>query len=153
MTVFFGAVVFLNPDTIESQRLRQLCPFQSVVIGFELAILLPWSKDRYLGIDAEFHIPFPCRLGQYLSHISGESTKVSYTNLTLKETLFPVIGIISMALCSVNHCLSAQGGTDYPHSDASFGVVDELKKNIKTLPREDQKTILGESGIKLYNLS
>ena len=42
--------------------------------------------------------------------------------------------------------------SDYPHSDGVPYPVDALKETLKELPEDDQRKILGENAIKLYNL-
>ncbi len=42
--------------------------------------------------------------------------------------------------------------SDYPHVDASFGVVKELKEHLAPLPLADQQKVLGENAIRFYNL-
>jgi predicted TIM-barrel fold metal-dependent hydrolase len=40
--------------------------------------------------------------------------------------------------------------SDYPHIDASYGVVKELKSHLSALPEGDQAKVLGESARKFY---
>ena len=42
--------------------------------------------------------------------------------------------------------------SDFPHIDAEYGAVAELKENIKRLPESAQRKILGENATKLYRL-
>ena len=42
--------------------------------------------------------------------------------------------------------------SDYPHIDASFGVVREMKQSVAGLPRADQDKVLGENVLRFYNL-
>lgn len=42
--------------------------------------------------------------------------------------------------------------SDYPHIDASMGVLEELKKNTSSLSAEDQAKVLGGAAVKFYNL-
>ena len=42
---------------------------------------------------------------------------------------------------------------DYPHADASFGTVKEIKKNIASLAHDEQHKILTENGLNLYKLN
>ena len=42
--------------------------------------------------------------------------------------------------------------SDYPHTDAYPDPVNELKSNIKELPEEDQRKIIGENALKVYNV-
>lgn len=42
--------------------------------------------------------------------------------------------------------------SDYPHIDASFGVVGELKKRLAPLPVASQRKVLGENVIRFYGL-
>lgn len=42
--------------------------------------------------------------------------------------------------------------SDYPHIDASFGVVRELKGLLAPLPLADQRKVLGENAVRFYNL-
>ncbi len=42
--------------------------------------------------------------------------------------------------------------SDYPHIDADFGVVKELKERIAPLPEADQRKVLGENAIRFYGL-
>ena len=41
---------------------------------------------------------------------------------------------------------------DFPHSDSSSDPVGELKENLRSLPEVDQRKIMGENAIKLYQL-
>jgi predicted TIM-barrel fold metal-dependent hydrolase len=43
--------------------------------------------------------------------------------------------------------------SDYPHVDASFGVVREMKERLAPLPPESQRLVLGENAIRFYNLA
>ena len=42
--------------------------------------------------------------------------------------------------------------SDYPHVDASFGVVDEMKERLAPLPEESQRLVLGENAMRFYGL-
>lgn len=42
--------------------------------------------------------------------------------------------------------------SDYPHSDGVPDPVNEVRKTLKELPEDDQRRILGDNAIKLYNL-
>ena len=42
--------------------------------------------------------------------------------------------------------------SDYPHIDASLGVVPVLKRYIASLPESDQRLILGENALRFYGL-
>jgi predicted TIM-barrel fold metal-dependent hydrolase len=42
--------------------------------------------------------------------------------------------------------------SDYPHIDASFGVVAEIRERITALPEEAQRKILGENALRFYGL-
>ena len=42
--------------------------------------------------------------------------------------------------------------SDYPHIDADFGVVKELKERIAPLSKTDQYKVLGENAIRFYGL-
>lgn len=42
--------------------------------------------------------------------------------------------------------------SDYPHIDASFGVVGEIRDRIKTLSEHDQRLVLGENAANFYKL-
>ncbi len=42
--------------------------------------------------------------------------------------------------------------SDYPHVDASFGVVDEMKQRLAGLPEASQRLVLGENAVRFYNL-
>jgi predicted TIM-barrel fold metal-dependent hydrolase len=43
--------------------------------------------------------------------------------------------------------------SDYPHLDASFGVVKELRERLASLPLASQKKVLGENVLRFYGLS
>ena len=43
--------------------------------------------------------------------------------------------------------------SDYPHLDASFNVVGELKQRIGYLPEASQRKVLGENALKFYGLN
>jgi predicted TIM-barrel fold metal-dependent hydrolase len=43
--------------------------------------------------------------------------------------------------------------SDYPHVDASFGVVNEMKARLASLSAEAQRLVLGENAIRFYNLA
>ncbi|HEV8714683.1 MAG TPA: amidohydrolase family protein [Candidatus Binatia bacterium] len=42
--------------------------------------------------------------------------------------------------------------SDYPHVDASFGVVAELKERLAPLPEADRRKVLGGNAVRFYNL-
>lgn len=42
--------------------------------------------------------------------------------------------------------------SDYPHIDASFGVVKEMKERLAPLPPADQRKVLGENAVRFYKL-
>jgi predicted TIM-barrel fold metal-dependent hydrolase len=42
--------------------------------------------------------------------------------------------------------------SDYPHIDADFGVVKELKERIVSLPEATQRKVLGDNAIRFYGL-
>ncbi len=42
--------------------------------------------------------------------------------------------------------------SDYPHIDADFGVVKELKERIASLPEATQRKVLGDNAIRFYGL-
>lgn len=43
--------------------------------------------------------------------------------------------------------------SDYPHIDASFGVVREIREKLAPLPEEAQRRILGENALRFYGLT
>lgn len=43
--------------------------------------------------------------------------------------------------------------SDYPHVDASFGVVSEMKKRLRALPEDQQRLVLGENAVRFYDLA
>jgi predicted TIM-barrel fold metal-dependent hydrolase len=43
--------------------------------------------------------------------------------------------------------------SDYPHVDASFGVVDEIRSRLAGLPESAQRKVLGENALRFYRLS
>jgi predicted TIM-barrel fold metal-dependent hydrolase len=43
--------------------------------------------------------------------------------------------------------------SDYPHLDASFNVVGEIREKIASLPEAAQRKILGENALRFYGLS
>jgi predicted TIM-barrel fold metal-dependent hydrolase len=43
--------------------------------------------------------------------------------------------------------------SDYPHLDASFNVVGEIRAKIAGLPEAAQRKILGENALRFYGLS
>jgi len=43
--------------------------------------------------------------------------------------------------------------SDYPHIDASFGVVKEMKERRAPLPLADQRTVLDENAVRFYALA
>ncbi len=43
--------------------------------------------------------------------------------------------------------------SDYPHLDASFNVVGEIRKKISQLPEVSQRKVLGENALRFYGLS
>jgi len=43
--------------------------------------------------------------------------------------------------------------SDYPHIDASFGVVQEMKERVAPLPLADQRKVLGENAVRFYQLA
>ena len=42
--------------------------------------------------------------------------------------------------------------SDYPHLDAGFGVVDEIRSRLTTLPDQTQWKVLGENMMRFYDL-
>ncbi len=42
--------------------------------------------------------------------------------------------------------------SDYPHIDASMGVVKEMRERLAPLPLEDQRMVLGENAVRFYGL-
>lgn len=42
--------------------------------------------------------------------------------------------------------------SDYPHIDADFGVVKDLKERLAPLPLADQRKVLGENALRFYGL-
>jgi predicted TIM-barrel fold metal-dependent hydrolase len=42
--------------------------------------------------------------------------------------------------------------SDYPHVDASFGVVDEIRARLAGLPESAQRKVLGENALRFYRL-
>jgi predicted TIM-barrel fold metal-dependent hydrolase len=42
--------------------------------------------------------------------------------------------------------------SDYPHIDASMGVVREIRERLAPLPLEDQRKVLGENAVRFYGL-
>jgi predicted TIM-barrel fold metal-dependent hydrolase len=43
--------------------------------------------------------------------------------------------------------------SDYPHIDASFGVVRELREHLASLPEEARRKVLGENAARFYRLA
>jgi predicted TIM-barrel fold metal-dependent hydrolase len=43
--------------------------------------------------------------------------------------------------------------SDYPHIDASMGVVKEMRERLSPLPAADQRKVLGENAARFYNLN
>ena len=43
--------------------------------------------------------------------------------------------------------------SDYPHVDASFGVVDEMRGRLASLPKEDQRKVFGTNAMRFYGLT
>ncbi|MGH7823146.1 MAG: amidohydrolase family protein [Candidatus Binatia bacterium] len=42
--------------------------------------------------------------------------------------------------------------SDYPHIDASFGVVGEIRSRLSSLPADDQAKVLGLNAMRFYGL-
>jgi predicted TIM-barrel fold metal-dependent hydrolase len=42
--------------------------------------------------------------------------------------------------------------SDYPHIDASFGVVRELRAHLAALPEEARRKVLGDNAVRFYRL-
>jgi uncharacterized protein len=42
--------------------------------------------------------------------------------------------------------------SDYPHIDASFGVVEEMNRRLAPLPEDARRKVLGENAIRFYGL-
>ena len=42
--------------------------------------------------------------------------------------------------------------SDYPHIDASMGVVKEIKHRLSSLPFESQQKVLGGNAMRFYGL-
>lgn len=60
------------------------------------------------------------------------------------------LAVDTIRFVGVDRCMWAG---DFPHSDASLGVVSEVKEAIGALPEEDQIKILGENAARLYHLT
>jgi len=43
--------------------------------------------------------------------------------------------------------------SDYPHIDASYGVVKEMKERLSSLPLASQRKVLGENAVRFYGLA
>lgn len=43
--------------------------------------------------------------------------------------------------------------SDYPHIDASLGVVGEMRERLASLPEADQRKVLGENALQFYKLA
>lgn len=43
--------------------------------------------------------------------------------------------------------------SDYPHIDASFGVVHELRERLAGLPEASRRKVMGENAVRFYNLN
>jgi len=43
--------------------------------------------------------------------------------------------------------------SDYPHVDATFGVVEEIRSKLAGLPESAQRKVLGENALRFYGLS
>jgi predicted TIM-barrel fold metal-dependent hydrolase len=43
--------------------------------------------------------------------------------------------------------------SDYPHVDASFGVVGEIRSRLAPLPAEDRDRVLGLNALRFYGLA
>jgi predicted TIM-barrel fold metal-dependent hydrolase len=43
--------------------------------------------------------------------------------------------------------------SDYPHIDASFGVVRELRERLKPLSGEARRKVMGENARRFYRLA
>ena len=43
--------------------------------------------------------------------------------------------------------------SDYPHLDASFNVVGEIREKLSGLPLEAQQKVLGENALRFYGLT
>ena len=43
--------------------------------------------------------------------------------------------------------------SDYPHIDASFGVVRELKQRLEGLPEDTRAKVLGANALRFYQLA
>ena len=43
--------------------------------------------------------------------------------------------------------------SDYPHVDASYGVLNEIKNNLSGISRESKRKVLGDNAIRFYELS
>jgi uncharacterized protein len=43
--------------------------------------------------------------------------------------------------------------SDYPHIDASFGVVKEMQERVAPLPPDAQRKVLGENAVRFYKLT
>ena len=43
--------------------------------------------------------------------------------------------------------------SDYPHIDASMGVVRELRERLAPLPAEARRKVLGDNALRFYKLA
>ena len=43
--------------------------------------------------------------------------------------------------------------SDYPHLDASFNVVSEIREKLAELPESSQRKVRGENALRFYGLA
>jgi predicted TIM-barrel fold metal-dependent hydrolase len=43
--------------------------------------------------------------------------------------------------------------SDYPHVDADYGVLEEIKTHIANLPDDSKRKALGENALRFYGLA
>ena len=92
--------------------------------------------------------------GKHTTMQSGSPLKMLPSDYFRRQCLISADPDETMTAACVRH-LGAEYFTwasDYPHLDASFDVVNELRGRLKELTDEEQAKVLGENAVRFYNL-
>jgi predicted TIM-barrel fold metal-dependent hydrolase len=92
--------------------------------------------------------------GKHTTMQSGSPMKMLPSEYFRRQCLISADPDETMTAACVRH-LGAEYFTwasDYPHLDASFDVVNELKGRLKELTTDEQSKVLGENAVRFYNL-
>jgi predicted TIM-barrel fold metal-dependent hydrolase len=92
--------------------------------------------------------------GKHETMQSGSPLKMLPSEYFFRQCLISADPDETMTAACVDH-LGADYFTwasDYPHLDASFDVVNQLRDRLKDLPEADQAKVMGENAVRFYGL-